>query len=97
MRYDFILVQDSLMRSSFSNDQKSIHNSLLEAELRRLADHSLDGLAGRASSPVLDGNCYFLSVRKGDIQKTVALYGLLTKAKTDQLIADLISAAKATS
>jgi hypothetical protein len=93
MRHDFIFVRGSLLTSSFGNVQKSIRKSRVEADLRRFIENDLGALAGRSSSPVLDGNCYFLSVRKGGIRKVVALYGLLTEAKTDLLIRDLISTA----
>jgi hypothetical protein len=92
-RYDYVRIDGFLLRSSFNGDV-DVSRSLLGKRLMGIyADQSID-LRGNADSEVDDGDCYYLTVNSGGMQKSIAVYGTPESTPSGLLIKEMLEMAQ---
>jgi hypothetical protein len=93
VRYDYVYVEKAKLKSSFDGaEHVDISGTALEKHLNEVSTQELSELTGRAFSSAVDAPCYFLSMKKGNSTKTVAVYGSLATSGADSLIKELLAA-----
>lgn len=91
-RYDYVYIYGGGVHSSFGPEK--ILNFPGTVSLTEFANQILGGLPGSATSEVLDGSCYFFSVKENGVVKSVAFYGELDASPIGVGIKNILDVAR---
>ncbi|WP_374348746.1 hypothetical protein [Thermomonas sp.] len=91
-RYDYVRVDGFLLKSSFIATVDLSHSALSKHLMELYANPPID-LHGSADAEVDDGDCYYLTVIGGGMQRSVAVYGSPKATPTGLLIREMLDVA----
>jgi hypothetical protein len=91
--YHFVLIDSQRTRSSFRKASMQTPKTILKQyAMLRMDDHR-DFIA-TDSEYIRDGRCYFLTVRKGTVERGAVVYGVLGNSKVGKLIKTMLEAVR---